>query len=70
MDKQEKTTVRTTLRIAADLYAELAELARENSRIEPASINSTISFVLRKGLEAIKKEKSSGNSMPGYRKAA
>ena len=47
---------RITLRLPKELHEQLVRLARGDKRRPPASLNATIVFVLRVGLEALEKE--------------
>jgi hypothetical protein len=57
---------RVTLRLPGDLHSELARYAAGNGTRPPSSLNSTIIFVLRAGLAALRRaEQGQAENRPG-----
>lgn len=61
MSDQDDT--RITLRLPKELHEQLVRLARGDKR-PPSSLNATIVFVLRAGLDALEQDEKSGNWTP------
>lgn len=61
---EDKKKPRFPLALPDDLDKAIREYAKGDARRAPNSLNNTIVFLLRKGLEAALKEKSPGNRAP------
>lgn len=53
---EQQEDVRITLRLPKELHEQLMRLAQGGNRRPPASLNATIVFALRVGLETLEKE--------------
>lgn len=66
----EKKKPRFPLALPADLDKAVREYAKGTDRRAPVGINALLVFLIRKGLEAARKEDSAGNRTPTHHATA
>jgi hypothetical protein len=69
-DKVREEPARFPLRLPPDLNAAIRKEARGDGKRAPSGINETLVFLIRKGLEALEAERTSGNWEPELLEAA